>query len=154
MSSLSTDAPAVHGASRVQITPHIYFDTTELEEEFVRASGPGGQNVNKVATAVSLRWNVHTSTLPDWLKQKILERRDRRLTKDGVLVLSGQRFRTQERNREDVRQRLFALIVEASHVETKRIPTKPSRGATRRRLQDKTERAAIKQLRNRPSLAD
>lgn len=137
-----------------EIAPGLVFDFRELVEEFVRASGPGGQNVNKVATAVALRWDIHASALPDWLKVKLLARRDRRLTKDGVMVLSGQRFRSQERNRQDARDRLVDLLIEAAKVEIKRIPTRPSRGATRRRLTDKSLRGEVKQLRSRPDSSD
>jgi len=146
--------PVEDARSSAEIAPGLVFDFRELVEDFVRASGPGGQNVNKVATAVALRWDIHTSALPEWLKIKLLARRDRRLTKDGVMVLSGQRFRSQERNRQDARNRLVDLLIEAAKVEIKRIPTRPSRGATRRRLTDKSLRGDVKQLRNRPDTAE
>jgi len=147
-------APIEIARAGAEIAPGIVFDFKELVEDFVRASGPGGQNVNKVATAVALRWDIHTSALPEWLKVKLLARRDRRLTKDGVMVLSGQRFRSQERNRQDARDRLVDLLIEAAKVEIRRVPTRPSRGATRRRLTDKSLRGDVKQLRSRPDTAE
>jgi ribosome-associated protein len=130
------------------ITPALTIADDELIERFVRASGPGGQNVNKVATAVELRFDVARSpSLPEDLRARLLARRDRRLTDDGVLVISAQRFRTQERNRDDARERLVAIIQAALHVPKKRIATKPSKGAKERRLTGKRERADVKKTR-------
>jgi len=127
------------------ITPTLALPDDELVERFVRASGPGGQNVNKVATAVELRFDAKNSAaLPEPLRERLLARRDRRITDDGVVVISAQRFRTQERNREDARERLVALIIAADHVPKKRIATKPSKGARERRLTGKRERATVK----------
>ena len=129
----------------LEITPQLGIPDDELVERFVRASGPGGQNVNKVATAVELRFDAANSpSLPDALRARLLARRDRRITDEGVVVISAQRFRTQDRNREDARERLAALIVAAMHVPKKRIATKPSRGAKERRLGAKRERSTIK----------
>ncbi len=129
----------------LQITPSLGLPEDELVERFVRASGPGGQNVNKVSTAVELRFDAARSpSLPEELRVRLLARRDRRITGEGVVVISAQRFRTQERNREDARERLVALVLAALHVPKKRVPTKPSRGAKERRLGAKRERSSIK----------
>lgn len=132
------------------VAPHLAIPDAELSERFVRAGGPGGQNVNKVSTAVELRFDVRASpTLPEPVRARLLARRDRRLTDDGVLVISAQRFRTQERNREDARERLLELIRAALVVPRKRVATKPTRASKERRLGAKKRRASVKQGRGR-----
>ena len=124
----------------------IEIPEAELVERFIRATGPGGQNVNKVASAVELRFDVAGSpSLPEAVRARLLATRDRRLTGDGVLVIHAQRFRTQERNRDDARMRLAAFIAAGTHVQAPRIATRPSRGAKERRLSEKRGRSTIKQ---------
>lgn len=132
------------------VTEDYGIDERELVETFVRASGPGGQNVNKVSTAVELRFDIVASSLPGWLKERLLARRDRRITTDGILVLSAQRFRTQDRNREDARERLIALVRATGIIEKARVATKPSRAVKRRRIDAKVIRGSVKKNRAKP----
>jgi ribosome-associated protein len=129
----------------MQAGDSIEIPEDELVERFVRAAGPGGQNVNKVASAVELRFDVASSrALPEHVRAKLLSRSDRRLTADGVLVIQANRFRDQAKNRADARERLAALIVAASHVPKRRIATKPTRASKERRIESKKNRATIK----------
>jgi ribosome-associated protein len=124
----------------------------ELVERFVRSSGPGGQNVNKVASAVELRFDVRASaSLPEPLRERLLARRDRRLTDEGVLVIQANRFRDQAKNREDARARLAEVIRAAQFVPKKRIATRPTRASKERRIDAKKTRAKVKQTRGRGS---
>jgi ribosome-associated protein len=137
-------------AENLEIIPGVVLNEDELIERFVRSSGPGGQNVNKVSTAVELRLDVKQSpNLPEWLKLRVLGARDRRLTNDGVLVLQAQRFRTLERNRVDARERLLALLRTHTIEQKRRIATAPTRASERRRIEAKKARASTKQLRGK-----
>ncbi|MGN7919854.1 MULTISPECIES: alternative ribosome rescue aminoacyl-tRNA hydrolase ArfB [Lysobacter] len=127
----------------------ITIPEQELVERFVRSTGPGGQNVNKVATAVELRFDIAQSpSLPDAVRERLLSKRDRRVTTEGVLVISAQRFRTQERNREDARVRLAAFVDSGLRAPKPRIATKPSRASKERRLGAKRERSTTKRGRS------
>jgi ribosome-associated protein len=133
------------------VTPDLALDENELDESFVRAAGPGGQNVNKVATAVQLRFDVqHSSALPEAVRQRLLRLAANRITTEGVLVIEAKRFRTQEQNRQDARDRLVALIQQAVQPPKPRRATQPTRAARQNRLDQKRRRAQIKRLR-RPS---
>ncbi len=130
----------------LEIDERLQIPDDELVERFVRASGPGGQNVNKVASAVELRFDVARSpSLPEPLRARLLARRDRRLTDDGVLVIQASRFRDQAKNRDDARMRLAAVIQAAQHVPKARLATKPTRASKERRITGKKKRATIKQ---------
>jgi ribosome-associated protein len=132
----------------IPISDTIALDESELDESFIRASGPGGQNVNKVASAVQLRFDVrHSPSLPAGVRQRLERLAGRRLSQDGVLVITARRFRSQERNRQDALDRLVALIRRAAVPPTPRRATKLSRAAKERRLQAKARRATVKQQR-------
>jgi len=136
----------------IRITRTIAIDESELTEKFVRASGPGGQNVNKVSTAVELRFDVASSpSLPPDVKTRLMRLAGSRVTNEGVLVIDAQRFRSQERNRTDARERLIDLIRAATHVPKPRRPTRPGKAAKERRHEGKQRRAKVKRLRsNKP----
>jgi ribosome-associated protein len=139
----------------IQVTDAIALDEREIEESFVRASGPGGQNVNKVASAVQLRFDVRrSSSLPNDVAVRLMKLAGRRLTQDGVLVITAQRFRSQEQNRQDALDRLIALVRQAAVPPTPRRKTKPTRASKERRLEGKSRRAQVKSLRASRPLPD
>ena len=121
----------------------------EIEFLPIRSPGPGGQNVNKVSSAVHLRFDAHRSSLPDDCIHRLLALRDRRISKDGVVVIKAARFRSQEKNREDALERLRALVQQAAAVPRKRKPTRPTKAARNRRMDEKTRRGKIKAIRRR-----
>lgn len=138
----------------IQITPRIALDEDELQESFIRASGAGGQNVNKVSSAVQLRFDARQSpNLPDPIRARLERLAGHLLTQDGVIIITAQRHRTQDRNRQDARERLAAMI-EAACVPPppKRRPTRPTRGSKERRLEGKANRSGVKRGRGRPDM--
>ena len=135
----------------LQITPRIRLEEAELVENFIAAAGPGGQNVNKVATAVQLRFDaLRSPALSPAIRARLAVLAGRRMTAEGVLIIAANRHRTQERNRADARERLAALIREAAIPPVYRVKTRPTLGSKRRRLEDKSARSATKRDRGRP----
>ena len=132
----------------IRVNAEIELDEREIQEDFVRASGPGGQNVNKVSTAVQLRFDVaHSPSLPAPVRARLLALGGRRVTQDGVLIIEAERYRSQRRNRDDAMERLLALIREACEVATPRRPTRPTLASQKRRLEGKQRRGETKKLR-------
>jgi ribosome-associated protein len=131
----------------LHVTAGLSIPLDEIVLSAVRSSGPGGQNVNKVASAVHLRFDVPASSLPEEIKKRLLDMRDRRISREGVVIIKAQRFREQEKNREDALERLATLVGRATHKPKKRLATKPGRAARARRMDAKTRRGKIKSLR-------
>jgi ribosome-associated protein len=135
----------------IRITDTLALDERDFQERFVRASGPGGQNVNKVATAVELRFNVPASSIPDEVKQRLISLAGHRITSEGELLIDSREHRTQAQNREAARARLVALLQQAAKRPKKRKPTRPRAAAREKRLASKKRRSTVKQLRGKAS---
>lgn len=135
----------------LQITKNVCIQDSEIELTPIRAQGSGGQHVNKVSTAIHLRFNINESSLPDSYKSRLLHLRDYRITSDGVIVIKAQRYRSQEQNRKDALQRLANFIKKANILSKKRKKTKPSKQSIQKRLDNKTKRGQLKKLRQLPT---
>ena len=133
----------------LKISNTVTLDENEVEISAIRASGSGGQKVNKVSAAIHLRFDIEASSLPDYYKEKLLSLKDKRITKEGIIVIKSQQHRSQEQNRDEALERLLELIKSVNVVQKKRVPTKPTKGSVGRRLDSKKKQANKKRLRGR-----
>jgi len=133
----------------LEVSADISIPDEEIDLSAIRAQGAGGQNVNKVSSAIHLRFDIHASSLPEVCKQRLLAMRDQRISGDGVIVIKAQQYRTQEKNREDALKRLKELIKRATLVKKSRRPTRPSKRAKQKRMDNKTRRGQVKSMRGR-----
>ena len=135
----------------LQISRNVAIPDEEIDLSAIRAQGAGGQNVNKVSSAIHLRFDIHASSLPDDYKQRLLALRDRRISKEGVIIIKAQQYRTQEKNRQAALERLQELIKRVAVVQKARKPTRPTKASQKRRMDSKTQRGKTKLLRGRVS---
>lgn len=133
----------------LQISQQVVIPDTEIDIQAIRAQGAGGQNVNKVSSAIHLRFDINASSLPEWYKQKLLQLNDQRISNDGIIVIKSQQFRSQDKNREEALKRLQALVKTVAITAKKRKPTKPTLASKKRRIESKTKRGRLKGLRGK-----
>lgn len=139
----------IDNSEGLTISHSVCIPWHEIDFHAIRAQGAGGQNVNKVSSAIHLRFDIKRSSLPEFYQQRLLQLSDQRITSDGVVVIKAQQFRTQEKNREDALQRLQALIQQAGHIAKARRPTRPTRASQKKRVDQKVQRSRVKNLRGR-----